>query len=78
MGSGPCLMNSEAPFREQCCNSTVDLSAGTELLYTVPTRAAATWHVWLLSTRNVVSARERLNFSFHLILINFNLWATCG
>ena len=52
---------------EFCCDGL--------LSYTVPTNAAATRHVGLLSTGNVASAREEPNFSFYLILINLNLWA---
>lgn len=75
---GACLMDSKAPSLEQHCHSTAEFSAVMDLLYTVPSRAAATRHMWPVSTCNVASVREESNFSFYFILINFNLWATCG
>lgn len=64
-------MDPKAPSLEQHCHSRVEFSAVMDLLYAVPSRAAATRHMWPVSTCN--SAREESNFSFYFILINLNL-----
>ena len=45
---------------------------GTDLYEVLP-NMVATSQMWLLSTWNMASANEKLNFKFNLILISLNL-----
>lgn len=45
----------------------------TEIVCSTVFKMVAIWHTWLLSTWNVGSVREELNFEFDLILTHLNL-----